>query len=113
LFEGVAGFQPDPEVPGFRRIAFEPTILPRIGYARAYHDSPAGRIEAEWRLGEGAKVEYRIRVPEGSEGVLILGPEHRDVRVDGTAVATTAGQSVRHNVGAGEHHIAFRLHALA
>ena len=50
LFEGVAGFRPDPEKPGFERIVFEPTILPRLGFVRASHDSPAGRIEAGWTV---------------------------------------------------------------
>ena len=38
LLESVAGFRPDPEIPGFRRITFEPTILPRLGFAKASHD---------------------------------------------------------------------------
>ena len=43
LFEGVAGFRPDPELPGFRRIVFEPTILPRsASCGRATTRPPGG-----------------------------------------------------------------------
>ena len=75
LFEGVAGFRPDPEVPGFRRIVFEPTILPALGFVRASHDSAAGRIEAAWTVEDGA-VDYTVRVPDGAEGLLVLGPDY-------------------------------------
>ena len=109
LFEGVAGFRPDPEAPGFRRILFQPTILPRLGFAKAHHDSPAGRIEAEWSLGENGIVDYRVLVPEGTEGVLILGSGNRDVTVDGTAMTAASDGTIRRSLGSGENRIAFRL----
>ena len=43
LFESVAGFRPDPGVPGFKHIIFEPTIIPQLSPVKADHDSAAGR----------------------------------------------------------------------
>jgi alpha-L-rhamnosidase len=108
LFEGVAGFRPDPEKPGFRRIVFEPTILPRLGFARASHDSPAGRIEAAWTLADDT-VDYTVRVPEGAEGLLVLGDGYAEVRADGETLDRDPDGTVRRELGPGEHRISFLL----
>ena len=77
LFEGVAGFRPDPELPGFRRIVFEPTDPARARLrSRASHDSAAGRIEAGWTV-DGDAVTYDVIVPEGARALLVLGPAYR------------------------------------
>ena len=71
LFEGVAGFRPDPDEPGFKHIIFEPVIIPALSPVAASHDSAAGRIEAGWTV-DGDKVTYDIVVPEGASGTLVL-----------------------------------------
>ena len=75
---------------------------------RASHDSAAGRVEAGWTFADGA-VDYRVVVPEGAEGLLILGPEHGDPTVDGEPVAPDAEGRVRRHLAPGAHRIAFRL----
>jgi alpha-L-rhamnosidase len=108
LFEAVAGFRPDPDMPGFRRIVFEPMIIPALGFVRASHDSPAGRIEAGWTV-EGGAVDYTLRVPDGAEGLLVIGPNHGGVRVDGAAAAAGADGTLRHSLGPGSHRVQFRV----
>jgi alpha-L-rhamnosidase len=108
LFEGVAGFRPDADRPGFERIVFEPTILPRLGFVHASHDSPAGRIEAGWTLTDGA-VDYTVRVPEAAEGLLVLGEDYAKVTVDGEALAPDLDGKARTTLGPGEQRIRFRL----
>jgi alpha-L-rhamnosidase len=108
LFEGVAGFRPDADRPGFERIVFEPTILPRLGFVRASHDSPAGRIEAGWTVTDGA-VDYTVRVPEGAEGLLVLGEDHAEARLEGAAIGADPDGKSRTTLGPGEHRIRFRL----
>ena len=100
LFEGVAGFRPDPELPVFRRIVFEPTVLPALGFVRASHNSAAGRIEAAWTVADGA-VDYTLTVPEGAEGVLVLGPGHTDPSLDGESLAPDADGWVRRRLAPG------------
>ena len=85
LFEAVAGFRPDEAAPGFRHIVFEPTIIPELSPVNAHHDSAAGRIEAAWTL-DGDRVTYRIVVPPGARGTLVLDPSYKDAVIDGAPV---------------------------
>ena len=102
LFEGVAGFRPDPAKPGFKHIIFEPTIIPALSPVAATHDSAAGRIEAKWAV-DGDKVTYDIVVPEGADATLVLAAKYSDAALDGKA--TTSGSTL----APGSHKITFRI----
>ncbi len=104
LFEGVAGFRPDPEQPGFKHVIFEPTILPELGPVTASHESAAGEVSAHWRV-EGDTVTYDVTVPENATGTLRLGDGYTDAVLDGNAVKSA--QSVP--LAAGRHVITFTL----
>lgn len=108
LFEAVAGFRPDPERPGFRHIIFEPTIIPALSPVSAHHDSHAGRIEAQWTL-EGDIVHYRVSVPEGATGEIVLAPFYSNAAVDGRALATGGNGKARSLLAPGTHEITFRI----
>ena len=108
LFEAVAGFRPDPEQPGFRRVLFEPIIIPALSPVAAYHDSLAGRVEASWSLA-GDQVTYTFTVPEGSTGELVLAAGHTEVFVDDAAVPSIAGEKTRRPVASGTHVTRFRI----
>jgi alpha-L-rhamnosidase len=100
LLEGVAGFRPDPDQPGFKHIIFEPVIIAELSPVKAHHDSAAGRIEAGWIV-EGDTVTYEVTVPEGATGTLVLAPNYRNAKLDGNAVGTTAPLT------AGKHAVTF------
>ena len=99
LLEGVAGFQPDPEAPGFEHIIFEPVIIAELSPVKAHHDSPRGTIRAGWTV-DGNKVRYEIEVPEGSRGTLRL-DRYDDVVMDGQSAPGTSA------VGPGRHTVEF------
>ncbi len=105
LLEGVAGFRPDPEAPAFKTIIFEPTIIPELSPVKAYHESPAGLIRAEWVM-DGEAVRYEIEIPEGSRGIVKLDGAYKDVAIDGAAHA--AGDIT---LAAGSHVITFSYSA--
>jgi alpha-L-rhamnosidase len=108
LFEGLAGFRPDPSIPGFRNIIFEPTIVPELSPVAATYDSVAGRIEASWSV-EGDRVTYRIVIPESSRGTLVLSPHYSDIRVDGQAIGWSGGaEPTRSLLEPGTHAVTFR-----
>jgi alpha-L-rhamnosidase len=106
LLEAVAGFRPDAEAPGFKRIIVEPVILPALSPVKAHHDSKAGRIEAGWSV-DGSRVTYSVTVPAGATGRLVLQPAYRDAKVDGKPVAKGAETSL----ASGNHTITFDLPA--
>lgn len=109
LLEGVAGFRPDPALPAFKHIFFEPTIIPALSPVAANHESAAGRIEAGWKV-DGDKVTYTIAVPEGASGTLVLAANYSDASVDGIAVSErgTDGKA-RSLLAPGKHKVTFRI----
>jgi len=108
LFESVAGFRPDPAVPGFKNIIFEPTIIAELAPVAANHDSIAGRIEASWSL-DGDRVTYRVAVPEGSAGMLVLAPSYSEIVVDEQKIGSGGKQPTRSLLAAGTHVVTFRI----
>ncbi|HSW47433.1 MAG TPA: glycoside hydrolase family 78 protein [Phycisphaerae bacterium] len=48
-YETLAGIQPDPKIPGFKRIIIHPQPAGTLTGARASYDSPYGRIESQWQ----------------------------------------------------------------
>jgi alpha-L-rhamnosidase len=102
LLEGVAGFRPDPEAPGFAHIIFEPTILAGLSPVSAHHDSPHGHIEAGWSV-DADRVRYRFVVPAGTTATLRLRPEYQNAVLDGGSISS--GQDI--STGPGEHSVDF------
>lgn len=100
LLEGVAGFRPDPEAPGFEHIIFEPTVLDGLSPVAAHHESPKGLIRAGWTV-EGDHVRYDIEVPQGTRGTLRLAPTYQDAKLDGASVADGAA------LAPGKHSVTF------
>jgi alpha-L-rhamnosidase len=109
LLESVAGFRPDPALPGFKHVIYEPVIVPSLSPVAASHDSVAGRIEAGWKV-EGDKVTYDITVPAGSTGTLVLSPKYKDIAVDGAPLAWAGGEEkARSLLAPGAHKVTFRI----
>ena len=108
LFESVAGFRPDPNVPGFKHIVFEPTVIPQLSPVRADHESAAGHIEAGWTV-EGDTVSYDILVPEGASGTLVLSPHYKDIVVDGMQLNWNGSEKARSLLAPGRHQVTFRI----
>lgn len=105
LFESVAGIAPDPDRPGFDRVRVAPQILPALGHVEAWHDCRHGRLSAAWRL-EGQSVHFDILLPDGTEGLLLPDPAHRNHRIGGAGV-TLPPDGLR--LPPGRHAITFDL----
>jgi alpha-L-rhamnosidase len=65
LYRHLAGLQPDPRAPGWRRFVVRPQVIDRLGWVRASYTSPYGRIETSWRI-QGPRLALRVTVPIGS-----------------------------------------------
>ncbi len=108
LFESVAGFRPDAEHPGFKRIIFEPAIIPELSPVRAHYDSIAGRIEASWTV-DGDQVAYDIEIPQAAEGLLLLSEHYRDIAIDGVRSGADGRETTRRLLAPGKYRITFRI----
>lgn len=104
LFEGVAGFRPDPQKPGFAHIRLQPVIIPELGNVQAHHDSAAGRIEAEWSVNAGM-VTYSVTIPAGATATFVPTPDQSDLVVDGVPFDKDANVPLE----AGRHKLTFTL----
>lgn len=71
LYKGVAGIFPDPGAPGFRNIILKPNFVEALYWVEAEHESPFGRIEANWKR-EKKRIIYKVVVPANSTATLYL-----------------------------------------
>jgi alpha-L-rhamnosidase len=69
FYRYVAGINPDPERPGYRRIRFRPHPSRELGDASATLESVSGCVSSAWRI-DADKIALTLEVPPNSEGVL-------------------------------------------
>jgi len=69
FYTGLAGINPDPEAPGFRKISLQPQVVGNLTSVRARYDSMSGPIESAWTR-SGQLVTYEIVVPPNTSAIL-------------------------------------------
>ena len=76
----LAGIQPDPAGPGFRRFRIEPCLVDELGHVEAAHKTPTGRVAMNWSRGGSGAIDLRMGIPEGSTATLALpGEDEREL----------------------------------
>ena len=73
FIEGLAGIQPDPGSPGYKRFIIRPGVLADkpLDWVKARFESPYGTIESEWRIRDGA-LELTVCVPPNTTATLYV-----------------------------------------
>ncbi len=61
-YQSLAGIQPDPEGPGFKKIIIKPEVVGDLTWARASYNSVQGKIECNWKR-EGDNLSIKIKIP--------------------------------------------------
>lgn len=69
MFHYVAGIQPDPADPGFRRVVVRPRFIKALDWFRAEHRTPLGWVRSGWKR-TGGGIELDLEVPEGMDASL-------------------------------------------
>lgn len=72
LYRYVCGLNPVEEAPGFKAALFAPQPDPRLQSARLIRDTPAGRYETAWVMGEDGRINYTLTVPFDCEVTVAL-----------------------------------------
>mgnify|MGYP001618167492 CR=1 FL=1 len=96
FYQGLAGIQPDPAAPGFKRIIIKPAMVGDLGWVKCHHDSPYGRIVSNWKrdpstsLRAGGKLTMEVTIPVNTTATV-----HVPAR---DAAAVTEGGSAVGNV---------------
>lgn len=52
-------------------ITLKPTVLPKLGHARAVYDSPVGRIESGWNCNSDGTVTYDFTIPANTKAEFV------------------------------------------
>ena len=71
FYQGLAGIRLDPKSPGFKSFILKPSAPKGLDWVEAWHKSPYGRIESNWRR-IGDEIEYRCSVPANTKAQLFL-----------------------------------------
>ena len=81
IFENIVGIKPDEVNPGFKNIIIEPMIIPSFCPISFKHESKKGLISVDIKI-DNKNVIYKIEIPEGSRGELIL-KNYNTIKVNG------------------------------
>ncbi|MDR1280699.1 MAG: family 78 glycoside hydrolase catalytic domain [Opitutaceae bacterium] len=73
MYRTVAGIEPDPAEPGYRRVIFRPHPGGTLTWAEASLKTPQGDASIRWDLGDDSLV-VKFTVPEGSRAVFETPP---------------------------------------
>lgn len=75
----LGGINPDPDLPGFRRVIIRPYILGNLTWVRAEYKSPYGLIRSSWRK-ENGNLTLKVTVPVNSTARIHL-PSRKDASI--------------------------------
>ena len=90
FYKSLAGIQPDPSGPGFKKFFVKPSVVGELTWVKCHHDSMYGRIESNWKR-EGNKLTLTVTVPPNTTATVF---------VPGTGV-TEGGKTVKSKVEVG------------
>lgn len=67
FYSGIAGINPSPDIPGFKKIIFKPYLTQFLKSAEASYESGYGTIKSSWNRSPG-NLKWQIRIPENTTG---------------------------------------------
>jgi alpha-L-rhamnosidase len=117
FYETLAGIQPDPSAPGFKKIIIRPAAVGDLKWVRASHDSLHGKIVSDWKR-EGEKFHLQVTIPANTTAtVFIPARSAADITEGGkpldkaacVKVMRTEGGSTVLEVGSGAYHFVARM----
>jgi len=74
FYHDLAGIQPDPAGPGFKRVIIRPTPVGDITWVKARYDSVRGPIESSWKRSEDT-FELDVEIPPNVTATVLLPTE--------------------------------------
>jgi alpha-L-rhamnosidase len=88
-YQSLAGIQPDPEGPGFKKIIIKPEVVGDLTWARAYYYSIHGKISCGWKR-EMGKLTLNIEVPVNTSARVYIPADSLDSIFEGNQTATSS-----------------------
>jgi hypothetical protein len=123
FYSGLAGINPDPSGPGFRKIIVQPQVVSGLTWVRASYDSMSGPIRSAWRK-DGNQVELEFSIPPNTSATVHIPTTEPDAVTEGGRPAEQVpgirriaelGKAVVFELGSGRYafRARWRLHAVA
>lgn len=95
FYAHLAGIQPDPEAPGFKRIVIRPGLVEEIDWVEASYVSIHGKIVSRWERTDGVlRMEITIP-PNTTASVYLPADEGAAITESGIALEAAPGVTVR------------------
>ena len=69
FYAGLAGIQPDPTMPGWKKIVIRPAVVGDLTWVKAHYDSPYGRIVSNWRR-DGKNLTMDVTIPANTTATI-------------------------------------------
>jgi hypothetical protein len=89
LYHDLAGIQPDPAAPGFRKIIIRPAIVGDLEWVKASYRCPYGTIASEWRW-EGGELRLDVTIPPNTTATIHVPRQAGEAVREGRHPATEA-----------------------
>ncbi|UCD27394.1 MAG: glycoside hydrolase family 78 protein, partial [Planctomycetota bacterium] len=91
FYKGLAGINPDPDLPGFKHIIIRPNVVGDLTEVKAEVNSIRGKIVSEWELDED-KFELDVKIPANCTATVYLpGADKNKVVEDGDPIEEAEG----------------------
>jgi len=73
FIEGLAGIQPDPAGPGYKRFIIKPGVLKKqnLDWVKGEFESPYGTVRSDWQV-RGGKLTLKVTVPPNTTATVYL-----------------------------------------
>ena len=71
FYEALAGIQPDPAAPGFKKIVIRPAVVGNVQWAKGHYDSIHGRIATAWKR-DGDAFEMDVAIPANTSATVYV-----------------------------------------
>jgi alpha-L-rhamnosidase len=117
FFRNLAGIQPDPAGPGFRKMMIRPDAVGDLSWVRAGFDSPYGPVRSEWRR-DGETFTLDVSIPPNTMATVYLPTTNAaDITESGLPASKSAGihllgvvkTSTLFEIASGDYRFQFRL----
>ena len=86
FYHDLAGIQPDPDGPGFKRIVIRPAVVGDLTWVRASYDSVRGRITSAWKR-DGRRLTLDVTIPPNTTATVYVPAVAADAVTEGGAAA--------------------------
>ncbi len=87
FYYSLAGIQPDPTIPGFKKIVIRPDFVGDLSWVKGEYQSLYGTIKSEW-IRENGKLVVNIKIPANTSARIFLPTEKAmDITESGNAIS--------------------------